>query len=183
MYCITVESNRPSPGAGSSDIQTQSYTPGCSHTTAAICLRPFFTPYAESHLPGHQHARHGRRFSAMKTEFQSELVAKPGSQPVRRNQFVRLPGLQLCRESCSCSGYGAACAASRPVRHLFTHRNYAKCKKSALRGRRGGRGVWTNGLLCGFHTDTEHAEFSVFVTVCTPACVHVWLLVCEPIAT
>lgn len=65
---------------------------------------------------------------------------------------------------------GAACAASRPARHLFTHRNYAKCKKSASQdGWRGG--FWRNGLFCGFHTDTEHAERSVFVSTSLCACV------------
>lgn len=99
------------------------------------CLRPFLhrtlnhTPQAAStHATDTGFQLWGQNSS------QPELVVKPGSQPVRRNQFVRLPGVQLCRESCSCSGYGAACAASRPARLLFTHRNYAKCKKSASRG-------------------------------------------------
>lgn len=43
MYCITVESNRPSPGAGGSDIQIQSFTPGCSHRTAAPSWGRFYT--------------------------------------------------------------------------------------------------------------------------------------------
>lgn len=97
------------------------------HTRAlSLYQRQFLQHTLKSNLPDRQQAHHRRRHSATK-RFACLFVqhsSHPEScwetrQPASEtgNQFVRLPGLQLGSESCSCSGNRAACVVSQPVRH------------------------------------------------------------------
>lgn len=177
MYCITVESNRPSP-------RKQRHTDPVIHSRLLThdrspCLRPFL----------HRTLNHTSQAASTHTtdagfqlwrqnSSQPELVVKPVSQPVRRNQLDPLPGY-----SCAVS-HAAVQVTGPPVQPAGQPDTYSPIGIMLnVRSLLHGGGFWRNGLFCGFHTDTEHAELYVFVTVCTPACVHVWLLVCEPIAT
>lgn len=91
MYCITVESNRPSP-------RKQRHTDPVIHSRLLThdrspCLRPFL----------HRTLNHTSQAASTHTtdagfqlwrqnSSQPELVVKPVSQPVRRNQIDPLPG-------------------------------------------------------------------------------------------
>lgn len=91
MYCITVESNRPSP-------RKQRHTDPVIHSrllthNRSPCLRPFL----------HRTLNHISQAASTHTtdagfqlwrqnSSQPELVVKPVSQPVRRNQLDPLPG-------------------------------------------------------------------------------------------
>lgn len=139
MYCITAESNRPPPGAwrGNTHISSHSlantgdkhmcvirfaldgtlYISQRRHTCRYVVSGLVLFPYSASKHPVSQSA------SSISQEDSCWVTRQPASET--DNQFVCLPGLQLCSESHSCSGNQAvshsnSCAVSQTHIHSLS---------------------------------------------------------------